>query len=124
MTPSDAGFGWFCRSPTRELGARYVLFVMPRYQQYNRAEAPGDPEKREFPESDQYVLEPFRWFEKQARTVSFPIHSLLDAFRRSGVFPTSPPNESLVTTANPTGTVTLGTNTVTLNDSAVPLRGE
>jgi hypothetical protein len=35
------------------------------------------------------------------------------------VRPTSPPNESLLTTANPTGTVTLGTSIVTLNDSAV-----
>jgi hypothetical protein len=78
----------------RRLGARYALFVMPRYQQYNPKECPRDREKVEFPEDDRYLLEPFRYFEKKSKEVSFPIHSLLGAFRDCGVFPTSPPDDT------------------------------
>lgn len=70
------------------LGARYALVVLPRYQQYNPGECPNDWEKDLFPPTDEYLLEPFKYFEKKAAIASFPIFSLLSAFRESGVFPT------------------------------------
>jgi lysophospholipase L1-like esterase len=72
----------------RQWGAGYVLFILPRYQQYNRRESPADPKKSQVPADDRYLFEVFRWFEKQAATVAFPIHSLLPDFRNSGAFPT------------------------------------
>ena len=40
------------------------------------------------PKSDEFIFEPFRYFEKQAQKAPFPIRSLLPDFRDSGVFPT------------------------------------
>jgi hypothetical protein len=71
----------------RELGARYVLVISPRYEQYDRKEGPADPERRSFPASDEYVLEPFRFFAERATTVAFPVHSLLEDFQHAGTFP-------------------------------------
>lgn len=70
-------------------GAESVLIVLPRYQQYNRNECPNDGENVPFPESDEYIYEPFKFFAEKAGEVSFPIHSLLDDFRNSVVFPTT-----------------------------------
>ena len=75
------------RAAAKSLGADYVLFILPRYQQFNRNESPHDWEKKDFPSSDRYVLEPFRYFADKAKTVDFPIHGLRDAFKNSGVFP-------------------------------------
>lgn len=67
--------------------AEFVLFVPPRYPQHNRAECPKDLWKDKMPESDEYVLEAFEYFEKKAGTVEFPVHSLLEPFRQATVFP-------------------------------------
>ncbi|MBN2371389.1 MAG: hypothetical protein JXO72_12975 [Vicinamibacteria bacterium] len=72
----------------RSQGARFALVVFPRYQQYNSQEAPRDLEKRAFPPSDEFILEPFRFFETRRGSVSFPIHSLREDFLRAYVFPT------------------------------------
>ncbi|MFC1888869.1 SGNH/GDSL hydrolase family protein [Thermodesulfobacteriota bacterium] len=71
-----------------EMGVKYVLFIHPRYQQYNRKECPYDIENPPLSESNEFILEPFKYFKKQALTASFPIHSLLEDFRNCGVFPT------------------------------------
>jgi hypothetical protein len=72
----------------RSMGARFALYVFPRYQQYNRDEAPLDREKRVFPPSDEFIMEPFRFFDIRRRSVSFPIRSLREDFLRADVFPT------------------------------------
>ena len=71
-----------------QMGASYALFILPRYQQYNRRECPGDPKKHQVPESDDYLFEVFRYFEEKQADASFPIHSLLDDFQYSGEQPT------------------------------------
>ena len=70
------------------LGAQYALFILPRYQQYNRKESPRDIKRSQIPESDEYLFQVFDWFDRQAATVQFPVHSLLPDFRDSGAFPT------------------------------------
>lgn len=77
----------------RGLGARYALVVFPRYPQYNRNESPGDRERRVFPASDDFLLEPFRFFAFKSRTVSFPVYSALEDFAESGLFPTCLPDD-------------------------------
>jgi hypothetical protein len=74
------------RAVAQNLGAQYVLVILPRYQQFNRKECPRDWEK-DWPAWDDYIFEPFEYFRRQAATVPFPIHSLLEAFQTSGVFP-------------------------------------
>jgi len=75
------------RAVAQKLGAEYVLFILPRYQQFNRRESPFDWERDEWPAADDYILEPFRYFARQAATAPFPIHSLLEPFRDSGIYP-------------------------------------
>ena len=43
----------------RAMGARYALFVFPRYQQYDPRESPRDPERRVFPTDAEGRLVPF-----------------------------------------------------------------
>jgi len=74
------------RAVAQKLGAKYVLLVLPRYQQFNPRESPRDWE-RDWPTWDQYIYEPFEYFRRQAATAPFPIHSLLEAFQTSGAFP-------------------------------------
>ena len=71
----------------REMGARYVLFVLPRYQQYDPRESPRDPERRVFPPDAEGRLVPFEYFAGQARTVGFPVHSLREDFLADAAFP-------------------------------------
>ena len=71
-----------------ELGARFILFVIPRYLQYNPAECPRDPARGTYPDTDLYLQEPFVYLEEKAETAPFPVHSLLTDFRDSGQFPT------------------------------------
>jgi hypothetical protein len=71
----------------RAMGARYALFVLPRYQQYDPRESPRDPERRVFPVDAQGLLVPFEYFARQARAASFPIHSLREDFLADPAFP-------------------------------------
>ena len=66
-----------------KLGARYVLVVLPRNEQYNRNEGVFEPEL-DRPECGPYLCEAFKYFEKQALTAEFPIHSCLQNFIDSG----------------------------------------
>ena len=72
-----------------KMGARYVVFILPRYQQYNRKESPRDWEKDQFPKSDTYIHEPFKYFDKKTKEAPFPIYPLIAAFQDSDVFPTT-----------------------------------
>ena len=71
----------------REMGARYVLFVLPRYQQYDPRESPRDPERRVFPDDAPGLLVPFAYFARQARMAAFPVHSLREDFLANPAFP-------------------------------------
>jgi hypothetical protein len=73
---------------SRKLGAKYAVFVLPRYQQYNPEECPDDWEKSLFPKNDAYLLEPFKFFEAKSDEAPFPVHSLLTAFQQSDLVST------------------------------------
>jgi len=72
---------------SREMGARFALFILPRYQQYDPRESPRDPERRVFPDDAAGLLVPFAYFARQARTAGFPVHSLRDDFLADPAFP-------------------------------------
>ena len=69
-------------------GAEFVLFVFPRHFQYDRREAPNSWERAEYDLEGPHNLEPFRFFDEQRDQVDYPIHTLLEAFRATEVFPT------------------------------------
>jgi hypothetical protein len=71
----------------REMGARYAMFVLPRYQQYDPRESPRDPERRVFPVDAPGLLAPFAYFVRQARSAGFPVHSLREDFLADPAFP-------------------------------------
>ncbi len=76
----------------KSMGANYILFILPRYQHYNKNQClMVDPEGTEggaFPASDQYIFEIFRFFEQYGATSPFPVHSLLPYFQKTELFPT------------------------------------
>jgi hypothetical protein len=63
------------------LGARYALFVLPRYQQFDPSESPNDWERKQWPTDTRYLLEPFRFFARKAGGAPIPVHSLLPDFK-------------------------------------------
>ena len=76
----------------KSLGAKYALFILPRYQHYDRNQClVGDPDGTEggdIPLSDDYMFEYLNYFARKAKLVDFPIHSLLPNFQKTDVFPT------------------------------------
>ena len=73
---------------SRELGAEFVLVVLPRNFQYSDRESPASWELGQYRNLGPFVHEPFRFFEEQAMTAEFAVYSLLPAFERTTVFPT------------------------------------
>ena len=71
----------------RKMGARYAMFVLPRYQQYDPRESPRDPERRVFPVDAPGLLAPFAYFVRQAQSAGFPVHSLREDFLADPAFP-------------------------------------
>ena len=71
----------------QDMGARYVLFILPRYQQYDARESPRDPERRVFPDDAPGLLVPFAYFARQAPAAGFPVHSLREDFLADPAFP-------------------------------------
>lgn len=76
------------RSQAHKLGAKYTLMVLPRYPQYNRKECPQDPERKAWPKDDRYLFEAFKYLDAKAKKAPFPVHSLLNDFRATKIFPT------------------------------------
>lgn len=72
----------------RELGARFVLAVLPRSYQYSDRESPNSWEKGEYEPLGPFALEPFRYFDGLRAEVDYPVHSLLRDFQTTSVFPT------------------------------------
>jgi len=69
------------------LGARFAVIVYPRAYQYSLRESPDSWEQNEYEVMGPWVREPFRYFEKKARRLPFPVLSALPAFEESEVFP-------------------------------------
>lgn len=70
---------------SRKLNAEYCLVVLPRCEHYDRGQCPpNDGVIMPFPKSDEFIYEPFKYFEKRAQTSPFPIHSLLPDFQSAG----------------------------------------
>lgn len=71
----------------RSIGARYMLVVLPRWQQYNMNECPRCP--KDPVDKSPFVGEPLRYFRERAATAPFPIVIPDEDLRTSGVFPTT-----------------------------------
>ncbi len=73
----------------RAHGADFAVFVLPRTFQYSDRESPHNWEADQYEVLGPYSLEPFRFFEEVAARADYPVYPLLDAFAKSGVFPTA-----------------------------------
>jgi len=75
----------------KTIGSKYVLFILPRCRQYQNEGCPMDksPTGDNLPNSDEYLHEPFKFFEKKKMTALFPIHSLLPDFQKTTGAPTT-----------------------------------
>lgn len=76
------------RTSREELGAKFVLFVLPRNYQYSDRESPNNWERHHYETLGPWSQEPFAYFDSIRGEVDYPIYSLLDDFRRTKVFPT------------------------------------
>lgn len=74
-----------CRA---ELGAPFVLLLLPRCFQYSDQECPRSWEAGEYTPLGSHVHEPFRHFEEIAVELPFPVYSLLEDFQQADAFPT------------------------------------
>ncbi len=76
---------------SHELGAGFVVFVLPRHWQYGDRECPDDWELESLGGRDlvlgPFVREPFRYFEELGLAGGSPVCSLLEDFERCGVSP-------------------------------------
>lgn len=81
-----------CAELAEQMGAAYVVFVLPRYQQYNRNQClkvdHNGTESDRIPLSDEYMFEAFKFFEEKSKNSIFPIYSLLEDFQKTALFPT------------------------------------
>ena len=76
------------RTSQDELGAKFILFVLPRNYQYSDRESPNNWERHHYETLGPYAHEPFKYFDSIRDEVDYPIYSLLDDFRHSEIFPT------------------------------------
>lgn len=76
----------YCRDV---LHVPFVLFVMPRYFQYDPRLSPDNWEKAHYSVPGPYSLEPFRYFDAIATQKPYPVISLLPDFKQTDVFPTT-----------------------------------
>ena len=72
----------------KELGAKFMLLVLPRSYQYSDKESPNNWEKSEYQVLGPFAHEPFKYFEQIKNDVDYPIYSLLPDFQNSTIFPT------------------------------------
>lgn len=73
---------------SEELGARFILVILPRPHQYSDRECPDNWEKGRYATMGPHALEIFRFFEDLQAKVGYPIHSLLQDFQETKLFPT------------------------------------
>jgi hypothetical protein len=72
-----------------ELGAQFLLVMLPRPFQYDPAESPDNWERAHYDASSPHAHAPFEWLADFDARTPFPAVSLLEDFRESGVFPTA-----------------------------------
>lgn len=72
----------------RERGVDFATVVLPRGYQYSARESPRNWEADQYAVLGPWSAEPFRFFDELAREVDWPVLTLLEPFRQSGVFPT------------------------------------
>jgi hypothetical protein len=72
-----------------ELGAQFLLVMLPRPFQYNPAESPDNWERDHYDPASPHAHAPFEWLADFDSRTPFPSVSLLADFRESGVFPTA-----------------------------------
>ena len=70
------------------VGARFVVYVLPRSYQYSDRESPDNWEADQYELLGPHSLEPFRLMAERAEEVDYPIRPLLEAFQQTEVFPT------------------------------------
>jgi hypothetical protein len=75
----------YCRDT---LKAKFLLVMLPRCFQYSDKESPRNWERYAYTPLGPYVLEPFKWLEAFRPRAGFPCYSLLEDFKKCGVFPT------------------------------------
>ena len=67
--------------------SRFVLVVLPRYQHWNKAEAPQNWELRNYQLDEQFLFEYFRFFDEARSKAPYPIFSLLPTFQATREYP-------------------------------------
>ncbi len=76
----------------RDHGAEFLVFVLPRYYQYNDQESPHDWETVAFGEQSlrlgPHCQEPFAYFDELQQSRPYSVVPLLEAFESTDVFPT------------------------------------
>ncbi len=69
-------------------GCEFLVIALPRSYQYSDREAPMDQYGRRVTPLGPHSLAPFRFFEEVSERVPYPIHSILEAFQTTRLFPT------------------------------------
>jgi len=72
-----------------ELHVPLLVIIPPRHWQYTDKESPNTWESGAFDALGPYVLENYRYFDEKRPATPYPLISLLDDFKNSGVFPTT-----------------------------------
>jgi len=75
----------FCAT---ELGAEFMLVILPRAYQYSVRESPNSWERNAYEALGPWVHEPFTYFDSIRNEVDFPIYALLPDFQEDELFPT------------------------------------
>lgn len=89
MKEIERNIGRIAQHCRTELGAQFLLVLLPRNYQYSAVESPDAVYERGlYQPLGRHVLEPFQWLEELSKRVRFPTVSLLPDFKNTKVFPT------------------------------------
>jgi hypothetical protein len=72
-----------------ELKVPLVVFIPPRHWQYTDKESPESWENGSFVTLGSYALENYKYFDEKRPHTPYPLISLLEDFKNSGVYPTT-----------------------------------
>jgi hypothetical protein len=71
----------------REIDARFILVVSPRFHHWNPKECPRNWESFAYGLDDPHEYAIFDYFEQQATIASFSVHTMLEEFQATSEFP-------------------------------------
>lgn len=71
----------------KSIGARFALFVTPRFHHWNVREAPDNWERAQYALNEPFQFEYFRYFETMSRERAYPVIDLLPDFQSTDEFP-------------------------------------